>query len=416
MTPKERRYTAHLASIYGLRMLGMFIILPVFALYAKSLPGGDNLFLVGVTLGAYGLTQAILQIPFGWASDKFGRTKIILWGLVVFAIGSFVAAAAPAIGNFVSRWCTHPTTMYWLLLGRMLQGAGAISGCLIALLADLTRFSVRTKSMAAIGMTIGSTFAISMIFAPTLTHYIGVPGIFIMTGILTIVAFLDIKFFLSDIPSQPPAQAEGAAPISFWKSFGAVMTNPSLLRLNIGIFILHAVLMSLFVQIPFDLKAAGLPPNHHWFVYLPVMVFSLALLMPTMKFMDNPKRGRIIFLAAVTVLLIGHIVLALSHRNLVFLTLGLLLFFIGFNQLEAALPARVSKEAPDALKGSATGIYSSLQFLGTFLGAAIGGAIIQHWKVLGDTAKGEDVMFWTCAAACFVWWLIVLFEPKQKTK
>ncbi|MDR0588838.1 MAG: MFS transporter, partial [Burkholderiales bacterium] len=247
MTPIERRLTVHLSAVYALRMLGMFIILPVFALYAETLAGGDDRFWVGFALGAYGLTQAILQIPFGWASDRWGRKPVIFLGLIVFALGSFIAAAS--------------SSLLWVIVGRMLQGAGAISGVLIALIADGTRYSVRTKAMAAIGMTIGGTFAVSLMIAPVLTALFGVPGIFVMTGILAILAFIDIKFF---VPDTNIGNADPNDQLPFWRAFFSVLNNATLARLNFGIFALHAVLMAIFVQIPFNLRQIGLPANHHW--------------------------------------------------------------------------------------------------------------------------------------------------------
>jgi MFS family permease len=393
MTPSERRVTLHLAAIYGLRMLGMFIILPVFALYAEGLPGGHDRLWVGLTLGAYGLTQAVLQIPFGWLSDRFGRKRLLYIGLLMFAAGSFVAAWAPNV--------------QWILVGRMLQGAGAISGVLLALLSDMTRFSVRTKAMAAIGITIGSTFALSMMIAPVLKDWFGVPGIFVLTGILAMVAFLDIRYGLPELRHID----DGSADVnlteqhrSFWRATWDVLKNPDLARLNFGIFVLHAVLMALFVQIPFDLRTAGLPEAHHWYVYLPVLIISLALLMPVMRRIDHPNTAKFAFRAAITILLVGHVVLAFNHSSLVPLVIGLLLFFIGFNQLEAALPSLISKRAPAEIKGTATGIYGSLQFLGTFVGAAVGGALVQY--------AGESALFWSCVGICVVWWFIVFTDKK----
>src|SRR5512143_2050371 len=222
MTPLERRATAGLAGIFGLRMLGMFIVLPVLALYAETLPGGRDHALVGLALGAYGLTQAVLQIPFGWASDRWGRRPVIVAGLVVFALGSFVAAWAP--------------TIYWVIAGRTIQGAGAISAAVIALTADLTRDSVRTRAMAAIGMTIGATFAVSLIAGPALTAVIGVPGVFIMTGVLALLAMLVLR---ASVPQPDTHETPALEPGQWWR----VIADQSLLRLNYGIFALHASLM-----------------------------------------------------------------------------------------------------------------------------------------------------------------------------
>jgi MFS family permease len=359
MTALERRATASLAGIYGLRMLGMFIILPVFALYAETLPGGRDHTLVGIALGAYGLTQAILQIPFGWASDRFGRKPTIVVGLLLFAFGSFVAAWAPNI--------------WWTIAGRSMQGAGAISAAVIALTADLTRHEVRTRAMAAIGMTIGATFALSLILGPVLKAWIGVPGIFALTGALALGAIVVLK---RRVPDPDPAHVHPREP--GLAAFGKVLADGQLLRLNYGIFALHALLMALFVQVPFALRDAGLVAEAHWKVYLPVMVGSVLLMLPLLRAADRPARSKAVFMGAVLILLVGQVVLAFAGSSLPLLVLGLVVFFAAFNLLEATLPSLVSKFAPPAQKGTATGVYSSVQFLGAFLGAAAGGFLAQH--------------------------------------
>ncbi|HVO88945.1 MAG TPA: MFS transporter [Casimicrobiaceae bacterium] len=356
MTADERRATAGLASIFGLRMLGMFIILPVFALYADALPGGRNKTLVGIALGAYGLTQAILQIPFGWVSDRWGRKPVIYSGLVIFALGSFVAAAAGDI--------------YWIIAGRTLQGAGAISAAVLALAADTTRDVVRTRTMAVIGMTIFATFALSLVAGPALSAAIGVPGIFALTGVLALAATLIVRAVIPAGHEKVPPPVENA--------FARVLSDRQLLRLNYGIFALHALLMSLFIEIPFALRDNGIAEASHWKVYLPVLVASVALMWPFVRQSDRPGRGKPIFLGAVALLLIAQVVLGMSQHTIAGLVAGLILFFTAFNLLEATLPALVSRYAPRDMKGTAVGIYSSVQFLGTFAGAAAGGWLAQH--------------------------------------
>jgi len=356
MTAAERRATAGLAGIFGLRMLGMFIILPVFALYAETLPGGRDHTLVGLALGAYGLTQAVLQVPFGWASDRWGRKPVIITGLLIFALGSFVAAWAPTIG--------------WTIAGRTIQGAGAISAAVIALAADLTRDSVRSRAMAAIGMTIGATFALSLIAAPALTPVIGVPGIFTLTGILALAAIGLLLWTVAGLHRDTQVQA---APPQ-WRR---VFFDRDLLRLNYGIFALHAALMALFVQVPFMLRDNGVSPAHHWLVYLPVLVGSVALMLPALFQADRPRRGKIVFVGAIAVLFAGQLLFAAAGTSLAMTVAALVVFFTGFNLLEALLPSLISKFAPPAIKGTATGVYSSVQFLGTFLGAAAGGWLSQ---------------------------------------
>jgi Arabinose efflux permease len=385
MTAEERRVTLDLAGIFGLRMLGMFIILPVFALYAEKLPGGHSHFLIGVALGIYGLTQAILQIPFGWASDRYGRKRLIYIGLILFALGSFLAAWAPTIG--------------WVIAGRTLQGAGAISGVVIALTADLTRPQVRTKAMMIIGITIGATFAFSLMAGPVLKGWIGVPGIFAMTGVLAIAALGVVRFRI------PEPQTQSHERQVRWCDFYAVLVDPHLWRLNFGIFTLHAVLMALFVQIPFDLRASGLGDSEHWKVYLPVLLASIVLILPALRPADDPRRAAHIFSGAIIVLGVAQVALMLSGQQLAWLVVGLLAFFSAFNLLEAALPSLISKKAPPEMKGTASGVYSSLQFLGTFAGAAVGGALGQVW---GDTA---------IFALCFVMtgmWLVASVTAPEK--
>jgi len=257
MSPVEIRATAGLAAVYGLRMFGMFIILPVFAFYAESLPGENNYTLIGIALGAYGLTQAILQIPFGWLSDRIGRKPVIYFGLILFALGSFIAASADDI--------------YWVIFGRIVQGSGAISAAIMALAADLTREEHRTKAMASIGMTIGTVFALSLIIAPALNRLIGVPGIFIMTGILALLAILVVYKIIPNPQLCRFHSDTEAAPARFIN----VLQDPELLRLNFGVFALHATLMALWLVIPVSLRKAGLEIDDHWQIYLPVLVISM---------------------------------------------------------------------------------------------------------------------------------------------
>ena len=297
MTPAERRATTGLASIFGLRMLGMFIVLPVFALYAETLPGGADHTLVGLALGAYGLTQAVLQIPFGWASDRWGRKPVIVAGLVIFALGSFVAAWAPTIG--------------WTIVGRTLQGAGAISAAVIALTADLTRDAVRTRAMAAIGMTIGATFALSLVAGPLLTTVIGVPGIFVLTGVLALAAIVaaaargararrrrrvaprppgNWRRVLADAPA---AAAQLRHLRAARRADGAVRPGP-----------VHAA------------RQRRSPPPRHWLVYLPVLLGSVVLMLPALWQADRPGRGKPMFIGAVALLFVGQALLALAGASL----------------------------------------------------------------------------------------------------
>jgi MFS family permease len=377
MSPIELRATAGLAGIYGLRMLGMFIILPVFAFYAEHLPGGVNYTLVGIALGAYGLTQAILQIPFGWLSDRIGRKPVIYIGLILFAIGSFVAASA--------------TDIYVVILGRIIQGAGAISAAVMALAADLTREEHRTKAMAAIGMTIGATFALSLIIAPALNNVIGVPGIFAMTGVLALLAMVVVFKIIPDpVISRFHSDTEASA-----GRFRNVLRNPQLLRLDFGVFALHATLMALWLVVPLSLRTTGLAADHHWQVYLPVLLLSMVLIVPAIIYGEKKAKLKQIFVISVAVLLASQVMLAYAFDSLWGTTLALLVFFTAFNLLEATLPSLISKIAPVGAKGTAIGVYSSVQFLGAFVGATAGGYLYQHY--------GASALYAFCGALLTLW-------------
>ncbi|SDA11139.1 Predicted arabinose efflux permease, MFS family [Nitrosospira sp. Nsp18] len=377
MSPIELRATAGLAGIYGLRMLGMFIILPVFAFYAEHLPGGVSYTLVGIALGAYGLTQAILQIPFGWLSDRIGRKPVIYIGLILFAIGSFVAASA--------------TDIYVVILGRVIQGAGAISAAVMALAADLTREEHRTKAMAAIGMTIGATFALSLIIAPALNNVIGVPGIFAMTGVLALLAMVVVFKIIPDpVISRFHSDTEASA-----GRFRNVLRNPQLLRLDFGVFALHATLMALWLVVPLSLRTTGLAADHHWQVYLPVLLLSMVLIVPAIIYGEKKAKLKQIFVISVAVLLASQVMLAYAFDSLWGTTLALLVFFTAFNLLEATLPSLISKIAPVGAKGTAIGVYSSVQFLGAFVGATVGGYLYQH--------HGASALYAFCGALLTLW-------------
>lgn len=361
MSPLEMRASVGLSGIFGLRMLGMFVILPVFAIYATHLPGGSDLALVGIALGAYGLTQALLQIPFGWLSDRYGRKPIIYAGLVVFALGSFIAAAAPNI--------------YIVILGRVVQGAGAVSAAVIALTADLTRDEHRTKAMAMIGSTIGFAFALSLVAGPWLDERIGVPGIFALTGVLALAAIGVTWCVVPDVVGRHAGRALDL------REFGRVVRDGQLLRLDYGIFTLQAVLMSMFMSVPFALKGRGLDVNSHWEVYLPVMLLSFVLMVPAILYAEKKNGHKPVFIGAVALLALDQLAMPWLLGSVERIFLLLLVYFTAFNILEASLPSLISRIAPAGAKGTAVGVYSSSQFLGSFTGAAVGGVLYQHWGV-----------------------------------
>ncbi len=380
MTATERRASFGLAGIYGLRMLGLFIILPVFALYAEHLPGGESHLLMGIALGAYGLTQAILQIPAGWMSDRYGRKPVIYVSLILFALGSFIAASADNI--------------YLVILGRVVQGAGALNAAVMALTADLTREEHRTKAMAMIGITIGITFSISMVLSPLLDSVIGVPGLFALTGVLSLLAIAVVKFMIPD-PAITRFHSDTEATS---KKFAEVLSNKELLRLNFGIFSLHAILMSVFMQVPFVLERDGLPLAQHWYIYLPVMLIAFGLMVPPIIIAEKKAKMKQVFMGAVALAMCGQALLMFAQNSLWGVAVALLIFFTAFNVLEATLPSMISKIAPLAAKGTAMGVYSSVQFLGAFFGAAVGGALMQY-------VGGEAVFIF--AIALLLLWLVV---------
>jgi len=380
MTPEEKRAGIGLASIYGLRMLGLFIILPVFALYAEHLPGGESHLLMGIALGAYGLTQAILQIPAGLMSDRYGRKPVIYISLILFALGSFIAASADNI--------------YLVILGRVVQGAGALNAAVMALTADLTREEHRTKAMAMIGITIGITFSISMVLSPLLNSVIGVPGIFALTGVLALLAMGVVKFVIPD-PAITRFHSDTEAS---WGHFSEVIRNKDLLRLDFGIFSLHAILMSVFMQVPFVLKRDGLDVSQHWYVYLPVMLVAFLLMVPPIIIAEKKSKMKQIFMMSVGLAAAAQALLMFAQGSVWGVAIALLFFFTAFNVLEATLPSMISKIAPLAAKGTAMGVYSSVQFLGAFFGAAAGGALMQY--------VGGDAVF-VFAIVLLLLWLVV---------
>ena len=363
MSPLEMRASLSLASIYGLRMLGMFLILPIFAIYASTLPSQPSSSMIGWALGAYGLTQAIFQLPFGIASDKFGRKKVIYFGLFIFAIGSFIAAYAPNIEM--------------IIVGRAIQGAGAVSAAVTALVADLTSDEHRTKAMAMIGATIGITFAMSLIAGPALNQWIGIPGIFLMTGLLTIMAMLVVKFVVPNpLVSSFHSDAEASS-----ANLKKVLKNTQLLRLNFGIFVLHAAQMALFIVVPFALKEIpGWDVNQHWKIYLPVLIISFVLMVPAIIYAEKHARMKQVFVSAIAVMVVAQLLFASFIHSFWGIVFSLTAYFVAFNTLEASLPSLISKIAPAATKGTAIGVYNTCQSLGVFVGGVVGGYLAHHYS------------------------------------
>ncbi len=393
MTPLERRASFSLASIFALRMLGLFLVLPVFVLEARKYPGGDDAARVGLAMGMYGLTQAFLQLPLGMASDRFGRKRVIVLGLLVFAGGSLLAALAD--------------TLTGLLVGRALQGAGAVSAAVTALLADQTRDVVRTKAMALVGGSIGLMFAVALVGAPLLVAQVGLPGLFGLTCALALAGIAVVLWWTPAEPAQHQNAPRGRL-ADVWK-------NADLMRLNFGVFALHTVQMAMWMAVPALLVQAGLPKDLHWQVYLPAVVVSF-LFLGGLFALERRGLLRGTLLASIGLVLVVQLGLAWASWAVPngqppgLWTLGLLLlvFFCGFNALEASQPSLVSRMAPASLRGAALGSYNMLQSLGLFAGGALGGALVQ-WA-------GKPTLFATTAALTALWLLLTWpLKPVART-
>ena len=380
MSPQEKRAATSLAFIFMLRMVGLFMILPVFALYAEGLAGSTPV-LVGLAIGIYGLTQAVLQIPFGRASDRYGRKPLIIFGLVIFAIGSVWAALAD--------------TMAQVIVGRAIQGAGAISATVMALAADLTREDHRLKAMAIIGASIGVSFSASLIAGPLLNSWIGVSGIFWITAVLALIGIAVVQFVVPN-PAVTRFRRDTEADVG---QFRTILKDGQLLRLNAGIFALHLILTACFVTIPIALRdSALLAPDQHWLVYLFVMLLALALMVPLIIYAEKKRRLKQVFIICVAAITVTQVSLAVVPHSLVWLVVLLLVFFTAFNVLEASLPSLVAKIAPPDKKGTAMGLYSSSQFLGAFCGGVVGGWI--------HGASGVSMVFVFCAVIAGLWLML----------
>jgi MFS family permease len=380
MTASERRSTLALASIYALRMFGLFLIMPVMSIFADQMEGSTPS-LIGLAIGIYGMSQSVLQIPFGLVSDRVGRKKIIVFGLLLFCLGSVIAALS--------------TSIYGVILGRAVQGSGAIAAPVMALVADLTQEVHRTKAMALIGASIGISFGVAIAAGPVIAGFIGIHGIFWMIAVLAIMAIFVVLFIIPQ-PAKQLKKHRDAELIP--ATFKQVLKNVELLRLNYGIFILHAILTASFVVVPLIMRDAGLLPAEHWKAYLPIFIFSFATIIPFVIIAEKKRKLKAVFIGAVITLILSDFGLMQFNSSL-FGILGFLwLFFCGFNLLEATLPSLISKTAPADMRGTAMGIYSTCQFLGAGVGGSLGG-----WSY-GE--YGASTVFLLCAVAALSWLLI----------
>jgi predicted MFS family arabinose efflux permease len=374
MNKTELRATLSLAAVFSARLLGLFMIYPIFMQYARPLSGA-NPRMIGLALGAYGLTQGLLQIPLGLLSDHIGRKKVIVGGLLLFGLGSVVAALS--------------TSIHGVLLGRILQGTGAVGSSILAMVADLTRDEVRTRAMAVVGITIGFSFAAAVLVGPPLAAAAGLSGMFWITAAFSLVA---IAITILLIPTPDHLVPRGVN----WLTFKQVLHDAELLRLDLAVFMLHAILTAGFLAIPVTLHhALRLDAGSEWKFYLPVMAVAMALMVPAIIVAETRGRMKEVFVGSIAAIAASLAVLAAAPPSAVDVIIAVTVFFTAFNAMEAMLPSLVTKFAPASAKGAATGVYSSSQFLGIFVGGAVGG-----WMF---AAKGVFGVFGLTIALALIW-------------
>jgi len=377
MERQELRAAASLAAVFSVRLLGLFMIYPVFAAYARNLSGA-NPYLIGEALGIYGLSQGLLQIPFGLLSDRLGRKVMIVFGLILFGIGSAVAALSGSIGG--------------VIIGRALQGAGAVGSVILALVADLTKEENRTKAMAMVGITIGASFMIALVAGPIVANFVGVSGIFWLMVALALLGIAITEFVVPN-PRRVRVHRDAEAVPAM---IGAVLRDKELLRLDFGIFALHAMLTASFLVVPGLLRGTlDVATNKQWIVYLPVLLLSVAVMLPAIIVAEKYRRMKGVFVSAIAALFVSQAMLHIGAANLFVLLAALVVFFSAFNIMEASLPSLITKAAPADAKGTAMGLYSSLQFLGIFVGGVVGG--------LAHQRGGDSAVFALTAALALIW-------------
>lgn len=386
MTPLERRITASLAAVFAMRMLGLFVVLPVFAIYGRELEGATPL-LIGLAIGAYGLVQGVLQIPYGVLSDRYGRKPVIFVGLLSFAIGGLVAAMS--------------TSIWGVIAGRAIQGSGAVSGVVMALLADLTREAHRTRAMAVIGATVGLSFGVAMVLGPLIVAGTGLHGLFLFTSLMALASLALIFLF---VPT-PVAVVRDAGRRRMWRGMWSsllrVLRHPGLFRLDLGIFLLHLVMVAVFVVVPPSLITyEHLPAEKHWQIYLPVILVSLVFMAPLMMYAERRGRLREVLVFAAFGIVASLLLLAGTHRSVFGVAAGLLVYFTAFNLLEALMPSMVGRLSPEGSRGTAMGVYSSGQFIGAFAGGLVGGGL--------SAVLSPEAVLVVCAGLMTLWALLAM--------
>lgn len=379
----EKRAAVSLALIFSMRMLGLFMLMPILAIYGQELDNVSPLW-IGIAIGAYGLTQALFQIPMGWLSDRFGRRRIIVVGLIIFAIGSVIAGFA--------------TSIEMVTLGRAIQGMGAIASAVLALASDVTREEQRPKVMAVIGMCIGLSFAVALVLGPMIAQSYGLQGVFFVTALMAIVGII-ITLTIVPIAYTRTHSSEVTASKS---NILNMLFNPQLLRLDLGVLILHWLMTSIFIALPILFKDSGLLVNEHWKVYLPVLFLSFVFMVPMLIIGAKKSIEKPLFIFAIALIVLASVLMIFSI-SIWPLVLAVFIFFIGFNFLEASLPAHVSRLAPAGQKGTAMGVYSSSQFFGAFLGGISGGYIAQNF--------GFSYLFAANVCIALIW-LVLAFGMK----
>jgi predicted MFS family arabinose efflux permease len=379
MNPSELRSTLALAGIFGLRMLGLFLLLPVFSIHAKDLPGGDQAFLIGLALGIFNIVQACFHIPLGRLSDRIGRKKVVLWGLSLFVAGALICAAKD--------------DLLWIAIGRGIMGAGAISAAVSAWVADLTREQVRGQAMALVGASISLSFAISLVVAAPLYRMISLSGMFLVLAILGAIAMVVAYFVLPN--NKPEVQMRQ-------DSLKVVFLRPELMRLNVGVFVLNATQVAMFLVVPRLLEQAGFPLSEHWQVYLSVVLLSFVFMIPLLIYGEKKQRIRLVLLIAIVLLMIAEIIFT-QASSVMLIAVALLIYFVGFNLLEALQPSLVTRYAKES-KGTALGVYNTTQSIGLFTGAVIGGWLMDSHGNLSVFVMG---------AVLLLCWLIIAWSMRE---